>query len=86
MLKEYNMRLALVLIAMASITSGSVFAEMSANSGKSPANDAANESRVVPPSDTTGGRGVWTDERMRNAKPKPVPQVDRSRNASDRSK
>jgi hypothetical protein len=71
------MRRMLPLVAAAAILSGTALAQSGTSSGTSPAGNVDNNNALVaPPADNTSGQGAWSDERMRNAKPKPLPRVD----------
>jgi hypothetical protein len=79
------MRHMLALIAAATIASGAALAEPSASSGTRPAGGPDTNNALMAPGDNTSGQGAWSDERMRNAKPKPLPNVNPGRDR-DKSK
>jgi hypothetical protein len=74
------MRRMLPLIAAASLVSATALAESGKGSATSPAGGGdSNNALIAPPGDNTSGQGAWSEERMRNAKPKPLPRVDPGR-------
>jgi hypothetical protein len=73
------MRLVSSLVVLGLLVPGPVSATMMTNSGKQSPGD--NDGQVAPPGNN--GQNQWTEERMRKAKPMPLPRVDPKRDKRD---
>jgi hypothetical protein len=60
------------------LISGTLFGTMATSNGTEPS-PGDNNSRVAPAGNNTIGQSSWTQERMRKAKPMPLPRVDPKR-------
>lgn len=60
------------------LVSGTLFGTVVTSNGTEPS-PGDNNSRVAPAGNNTTGQSSWTAERMRKAKPMPLPRVDPKR-------